>query len=83
MWNCCGSRKGKPPEDGDRPLEIVGLEVAEQGQAMPKNVVVADAGGAQRRGHLRPDLVMTLLVFLLVAGPDFEDPGIAGHFFTS
>ena len=66
-----------------RLFKILRLEIAKQRKPMAKDRIVADSGLLQRIHHLRPDLVMALLVFLFVAGPHLEHPCVLPHALSS
>src|SRR5688572_12660584 len=60
-------------------LDVVGLEVAEEGEAVAEDGVVADAGLPERLDHFGPDLLVAAHVLLLVPRSDLQNPCILGH----
>src|SRR6266699_669848 len=58
---------------------IVTLQIGEQRQALAEDRIVADAEAMERFDHLRPDLVVLLLVDRLAARRELHDKSEAYH----
>src|SRR5919112_563486 len=60
-------------------LDVVRLEVPEEGEGIAEDGVVADAGLPERLDHLRPDLLVAAHVLFFVPRPDLQNPRMLGH----
>src|SRR5215217_5146087 len=60
-------------------LDVVRLEVPEEGEAIAEDGVVADAGLPERLDHLCPDLLVAAHVLFFVPRSDLQNPRILGH----
>ena len=60
-------------------VDVVGLEVAEEGESVTEDGIVADARRALCFDHLRPDLLVAAHVLFFVPRSDLQNPRILGH----
>jgi hypothetical protein len=69
---------------GESGLEVLGLQVAdEQAVIVEEQRVVAPAGGAERRQHVRPHLAVARLVLIETVRPHPQKEAHALHYATS
>ena len=54
-------------------LDVIGLEVAEEGESVAEDRVIADAGLPERLDHLGPDLPVAAHVLFFVPRPDLQN----------